>query len=249
MTRPGLFTDMRTDVSDMLAPMVQSVSAPVQNLAGSVADLSGLQALRARNARLRAENKRLREWYQTAIYLQAENESLRALSNLELEADKRYITARTLADPGSAYVKSLLIAAGRNNGVKPDQAVIAGQGLVGRVIEAGDSTARVLLLNDLNSRVPVLIADQNRRAILAGSNNDKAQLKHVPDDVKVEPGDRIVTSGHGGVFPAGLPVGKLEAVRGSALSVALNADASDLRHVRIVESARDSEFGQTTNPQ
>ena len=249
VARPGLFTDMRADVSDMLAPVVQSVSVPVQTMADYVGNVSGLQKLRAENARLRAENERLRQWYETAVYLRAQNESLRSLLNVELGADKRYITARTLADPGSAYVKSLLISAGRDDGVRPDQAVISGEGVVGRVIEAGDSTARVLLINDLNSRVPVLIADQNRRAILAGNNEATARLKHIPDDVTIEQGARIITSGHGGVFPAGLPVGRVTRTEDGAPRVSLHAESGDMRYVRVVDSAKNSQFGQTVNPQ
>lgn len=246
--RPGFFTDMSADVSDMLAPMVQSVSVPVQNMAATIGNISGMQALRAENARLRAENKRLREWYQAAHYLKAQNESLRSLLNLELGADKRYITTRTLADPGSSYVKSLLIASGRRDGVQPDQAVISGEGVIGRVIEAGDSTARVLLVNDLNSRVPVLVADQNRRAVLAGSNGTNAKLKHLPDDVAIEKGAHIMTSGHGGIFPPGLPVGRVTGVEDGVAKVTLKADVGDVRYVRVIESTKDSRFGQIANP-
>lgn len=247
--RPALFTDMRASAGDMLAPVVQSVSVPVQTVADYAGNVSAGQDLKSENARLRAENERLREWYQTAVHLQAQNESLRSLLNLELGADKRYITARTLADPGSAYVKSLLIAAGRDDGVRPDQAVIAGEGVIGRVIEAGDQTARVLLINDLNSRVPVLIADQNRRAILAGSNDATASLKHLPRDISIEKGARIITSGHGGIFPPGLPVGRVTDTQDGTATVALNARAGDLRYVRVVDSAQNAEFGQTTDPQ
>ena len=84
---------------------------------------------------------------------------------------------------------------------------MTGDGLVGRVAELGDHAARILLLTDLNSRVPVVIEETRERAILSGDNTERPALAYLPPDARVSSGQRVVTSGSGGVLPAGLPIG------------------------------------------
>jgi len=236
--QPQTFSNMRVGLSDAAAPVVDVVAAPVQKAAVFVRDVSGLAALQAENARLVQENEKLRAWYHTALTLEAENKSLRDLMNVQIEPRHTYITARILTDGQSNFAKSLLLAAGSENGVKKGQAVLSGDGLIGRVVEAGEKTSRVLLLNDINSRIPVIIDNSRQHAVFAGQNTDMGVLVHLPLESKVDNGVRVVTSGVGGVFPPGIPVGVVK-TNGAEVLVKPNADLNRLMHVRIINIPED----------
>ncbi len=110
-----------------------------------------------------------------------------------------------MGDSVSAYVRGALLNVGSKVGVKPGQAVVTGEGLAGRVAEVGDNSARVLFVTDVNSRLPVLVERTRERAILAGDNSSSMRLTLLQTVQGVQRGDRIVTSGHGGSFPVGIP--------------------------------------------
>jgi rod shape-determining protein MreC len=107
--------------------------------------------------------------------------------------------------------------------------------MLGRVIEVGEKAARVLLLTDINSRVPVLIEGSNQKAILSGNNGDYLSLKHLPADSSLSEGGRIVTSGDGGIFPAGLPIGRVALNDNGKFIVKPYADLSRVSYVRIIK--------------
>jgi rod shape-determining protein MreC len=114
-------------------------------------------------------------------------------------------------------------------------AAMTGDGLLGRVIEVGDWSSRVLLITDLNSRIPVTIAGSGDRAILAGDNSAEPKLLYLPVDAMLNPGARVVTSGHGGVFPPNLPIGTvIEPARGQH-SIVPDADLGRISYVRLVD--------------
>lgn len=236
--RPGVFGGLRTSVTDTLAPVMIVLSEPFRQVAAMADSVTGMSALRAENAQLRAENIRLKEWYQTALMLESENQSLQALLNVKPDPSHRFITARVIADSGNAFVKSAVVSAGLDDRVMKGQAVMSGDGLVGRIIESGRRSARVLLLTDVNSRVPVLLEGSRQKAILAGNNTDKPVLRYLPPDSDVKSGTRIITSGNGGMFMPGLPIGIVEIESGEAV-VKLYADISRITHVRIVDFPED----------
>jgi rod shape-determining protein MreC len=103
------------------------------------------------------------------------------------------------------------------------------------VTEVGDRAARVLMITDLNSRIPVAIDGNHDRAILAGDNTDRPQLAYVGPHTKINIGDRVVTSGDGGVFPPGMPVGTIASVDGGLIRVEPFADLSRIEFLRVVD--------------
>ncbi len=236
---PNNAQSIRAGAADWLAPLLGAINRPFQIAATYTESVTGLSGLQAENAKLREENERLREWYQTAIQLQAENKSLQTLLHVAVEPQSRFVTARVIADSGNSYLKTLLVMAGRDSGVDKGQAVISGDGLVGRTVEVGNRAARVLLVTDINSRVPVIVEGQETRAILAGRNDGMPVLMHLAADSMVQPGARIITSGVGGVFPYGLPVGVVQANEKGAMTVRMFADTDKLIHVRIIDRDED----------
>ena len=119
--------------------------------------LRGFITVYRENIRLAEENERLLGWQQVALRLSAENAELRDLAKLVPEPAISFVTARVIADSGGAYARSVMVNAGRDNGVARGQAAMTGEGLVGRVAEVGSRAARILLITDLNSRVPVVV--------------------------------------------------------------------------------------------
>lgn len=226
---------VRTVTYDLTAPVLNMVSAPIHRASAFVQEVSGLTQLQAENERLKQENLKLTEWYQRAVTLETENTYLKDMLNLAPEPNARYVSARVLSDSSSSFVKTLLVTAGKAHGVNKNQAVLSTNGLVGRITETGQKTARVLLITDINSRVPVLLENSRQHAVLAGQNNEMPILTYLPANTPIENGTRIITSGYGGIFPMGLPVGRIVKDNSGIAKVQLFADFSHLTHVRIAD--------------
>lgn len=226
---------IRTATTDAVAPILDVFSRPAATVAEVADRARELAALRRENARLRRENEHLVQWQQVARRLEAENEALRGLLNAAPRAAVTFVSARVIADSGGAFARSLLLNAGARDGVRKGQAVVTGDGLVGRIASVGDRSARVLLITDLNSRIPVLVHSTRERAVLAGDNSDRPALQRLRHDARVWPGERIVTSGHGGAFPPGLPVGTVAAVTESEIRVQPFVEWDRLEYVRVVD--------------
>lgn len=227
---------IRAAVGDVITPVLNVLSRPVQTVNDLMADAQDLVTMRSELARLREENVRLLSWQNVAQRLEAENKALRSFLNYQTGPQATFITARVVGDAGSAFVRSMLLNAGARDGVKNGQAVMTADGLAGRITEVGDSSARVLLITDINSRIPVLVERTRDRAMLAGDNSRQPQLSFLPPGVQVQIGDRIVTSGHGGTYPAGLPVGVVAAISDTGLvRVEPLVDWSRMEFVRVVD--------------
>lgn len=220
---------------DLASPVLEAIARPVAYANRTIADLGEFASLREENARLREENVRLLAWQTAARRLENENEGLRGLANFREGPEASFITARIVGDNVSAYVRGALLNVGRRVGVGPGQAVVTGEGLAGRIAEVGDNSARVLFVTDVNSRLPVLIERTRERAILAGDNSPRLRLALLQGVAGVQRGDRIVTSGHGGSFPVGIPVGEVVETSDGTVKVRPFADFSRLEFVRVVD--------------
>jgi rod shape-determining protein MreC len=232
---------IRSTATDALAPTLGALSRPLEAAAGFVGRVRDWVEIYHRNEALERENWRLFGWRTTALSLAAENAELRGLLKLVPDHAVSFLSARVIADSAGAYARSLLIDAGSDEGVKRGDAVLGGRGLVGRITEVGRRTARVLLLTDLNSRLPVFIeAKEPLRAILAGDNSPRPTLRFFPAKAVIRPGDRVVTSGVGGLFPANLPIGVVTGFERAVPQVAPYADFSEAAYLRVVD------YGLTT---
>jgi rod shape-determining protein MreC len=230
-----LFDRVRVLVADTAAPVLQAVAQPIATLAAGLRHAEGVFDLYRENERLREENARLLQWQEVARRLEVENVELKGIVKFAPEGASRYVSAQVIANSGGAFARNVLVAAGNRDGVSRGQAAVTGDGLVGRVAEVGERAARVLLLTDLNSRIPVMLDGSRERAVMAGDNSDQPRLLYLPANVSVKIGERIVTAGAGGVFPPGLPVGVVSAVDGAAVRVEPYAELSRLEYVRVVD--------------
>ena len=225
----------RTAVTDMTAPVMAVLAEPVGAFRDLSAEIRTLSNLHAENARLEAENQRLLGWVAAARQFEQENRALRSLLQMRPEPASRFLSARIIADTGGPFVRTVLVDAGTRHGVTGGQIAMAPGGVIGRVTSAGPRSARVLLLTDLNSRLPVQLQATRERAILTGDNTDRPRLSFLPQAARVHPGDVVVTSGHGGLFPPGLPVGRVETVGGGEPRVRLWTDGRPAELLTILD--------------
>jgi rod shape-determining protein MreC len=199
--------------ADLAVPALQLLNQPVLAVRG-LADRAGrLLALHDENRRLREENRRLLAWQNEATRLGVENEALREMLRVPVvEPAPMWTAARIVADSGGPFTQTRLIDAGADRGIVDGMAVVTERGLVGRVVRTGERSARVMLLTDFNSRVPVVVESSRDRAILQGDNGPRPRLDFLPLNPRLALGNRVLTSGDGGVLPSGLIVGEVAAI-------------------------------------
>lgn len=224
----------RVLVLDYAAPVLDVISRPVAAVNALFAEIGTLMTIYADNERLTLENERLHAWQAEARQLAQENAAFRGLLRAQPEPGMTFVSARVVGDSGGPFVRTLMLNAGGEDGVRKGEAVVNGDGLVGRVVEAGNRSSRVLLLTDLNSRVPVVLEQSRLRAVLEGDNTDVLRLSFLTNLDEIEIGDRVMTSGHGGIFPAGIPVGAVAAIEGDNVWVAPLVAFGKLEFVRVL---------------
>ena len=197
---------IRVSLGDTLAPIYAVLASPIARTQQALADMTELWGMQEENARLRSENDALRRWQTVALALDAENQRLKAELNWVPSPAPAFVTARVVADDGGVYARAVLLSVGPNNFIHKGQIALDERGLVGRVTDVGARSARVLLLTDLNSRIPVVIEGSQARAIMVGTNGPRPRLIYWSDGAPKE-GDRVVTSAEAGALPPDLPVG------------------------------------------
>lgn len=226
---------VRSRVTDAVSPILNVMSRPAASVADGLEYFRSLVELHSENARLREENALLQQWQQAALRMEAENRSLRSLLSFKPDPAARVVTARVVGDPGGAFVRTIVVTVGGRDGVQRGHALMSGQGLVGRIVQVGEWSSRALLITDLNARIPVVLETSRQRAMMAGDNSDHPLLTYLPPNTQVTPGERVFTSGHGGLFPPGLPVGVVELGPDGKPRVVPMADLSRLEHVQIID--------------
>lgn len=225
----------RIALGDGLAPIYSVLSAPLAHVRSTLSEAVGLWGMRGENARLRNENETLRRWQSVALALDAENQRLKASMGWIPDPGVSFVTARVVADAGGAYARAALLSVGPNHGVRKGGIAVDERGLVGRVTEVGARTARVVLITDLNSRVPVIFEESRAHAILVGTNGPRPRLQYWPEGAVPREGDRIVTSAEADAFPANLPVGTVHIGSGGTVDVEPAAQLQKLEMVRIFD--------------
>ena len=227
---------LRAALVDRVVPSFDWALVPVTKLAGMIEDFQSYTRIYEQNQELRRELQQMKAWKEAALQLEQENAKLLDLNNVRLDPKLTFITGVVLADSGSPFRQSVIINIGARDGIIDGWAATDGLGLVGRISGVGSRTARVILLTDSNSRIPVVVQPSGQRALLAGDNSPRPLLEFLENPDLVRPGDRVVTSGDGGVFPAGLLVGQVARAAGGKLRVLLAADYERLEFLRVLRS-------------
>ena len=224
----------RAQVTDTVVPSMDWAMAPVTGLINLVKDFQSYQRLSDQNRELRSELRHMQAWKEAALQLEQENARLLDLNNVRLDPRLTFVTGVVMADSGSPFRQSVLLNVGARDGILDGWAAMDGIGLVGRISGTGKNTARVILLTDAASAVPALIQPSGQIAIVSGDNTIAPLIRFLENRDTVRAGDRVVSSGDGGVFPAGLLIGKIERDTSGRFRVRLSADYERLEYLRVL---------------
>jgi len=226
----------RIAVIDRVVPNFDWAFAPVTGAANLVKDFQSYRKIYEQNQELRRELQRMESWKEAALQLEQENARLLDLNNVRLDPRLTSISGNVLADSGSPYRQSVLINVGARDGILDGWAAMDGIGLVGRVSGVGERSSRVLLLTDASSRVPVTVQPSGQRGLIIGDNTLAPPIDFVENRDMIRPGDRVVSSGDGDVFPSGVLIGHIAVDTGGRMRVRLAADYERLEFLRILRN-------------
>ena len=225
---------LRMEITDRVIPNFATITAPVTSAVNILRSARSYTRIYQQNQELRRELQQMKAWKEAALQREQENARLLDLNNVRLDPKFTKITGVVLADSGSPFRQTVLLNVGRRDGIVDGWAAIDGIGLVGRIAGVGERTWRVILLTDTSSRIAVSIESNGQRAMIVGDNTSRPPLEFLEDPETVRPGDRVVTSGDGGVFPSGLLVGQVTQTQSGRLRVRLAADMQRLEFLRVV---------------
>lgn len=252
------FENIRQIADDITSPAMQAIDLPLSGFQKMGNWLISYWNATSRVRLLEQENRNLRQWEALSHALHAKILRYEKLLNLQGEVEVRVVSSRMIAEARGPFVRSGLLPVGRTKGVANGQAVVDPQGMIGRIVTVGKNSSRVLLLNDLNSRIPVIFAGSSMRAILAGDNTRYPKLIFMGGDFIATPGTRISTSGDDGVLPAGLAIGEVLAGDGDAsrkeFRVRIYANLTAIDYVQVLarqpvlSPEQEIEAAETTSP-
>ena len=225
-------------------PVSAVLSKPGEWIADAVAYVRGYFFAVSDNRKLKAQIVEMRKSTDAAAALASENGRLKAMLGLRTDPPIPMVAGRTVLDARGPYSQTRLINVGREKGVEVGNPVMNERGLVGRVVGVTDGASRILLLSDVASRTPVLIARSDARAILTGDGGPNPRLAYMRGADPVKAGDRVLTSGDGGVYPRGLPVGAAAKGLDGQWRVRLAADLASVDYVQVMKF---KDFDQLVN--
>lgn len=231
----SLFDAARSRVTDLLAPALELVRAPLASVDRWVGSIGEVFNVYQENLRLKEENARLRQWRNAAVVLEDRLRRYQLLLHAVPDPEVSSVTARVIGRASRPFLETMIVDAGSANGVKPGQAVVDARGMIGRIFISGRRTAWVILLTDLNSRIPITIEPGNVQAIMAGDNSPAPVIEIVSQNAVLKAGSQAVSSGDGGVLPPGLPIGTITGDAQSGFRVSLLADAASSQDVAILD--------------
>jgi rod shape-determining protein MreC len=242
--QPGLFDSARSHLTDLMAPPLEIARAPLRGFDRFMGSITDIFSVYKQNLALKEENARLRQWRNVAIVLQGRVNRYQNLLHAVPDPKLNSVLARVIGRASRPFLQTMILDAGKRNKVMPGQAVVDARGMIGRIYLTGQRTSWVILLTDLNSRVPVTIASVggsgNVQAMMTGDNTQLPILSMVSRIENLRAGDQVVSSGDGGFLPAGLPIGTVVQDRG-VWRVALLADPASSQDVEILNFSQPPE--------
>ena len=221
--------------TDVVSPLVDVLVAPARAMAGVFDYFRDLGHIYSDNQKLRAENQRLLVVSEKLRALEIENKLLSKLLNYTPPPKAKFITARVIAEEGDAFSHSIIAYTGGEGNVKKGQVVMSDNGVIGRVDKPGKMYAKIILITDINSKIPVMVERTRVRGILSGDNTSVPKMIFIPLSAKLSVGDRIITSGVAGVFPPGLPIGKVSSVEKNNVKIKTFGNLDRLEYVKIID--------------
>ena len=234
-TNNTLIEKTSTTAEEIVAPVTELLVFPANLVLSGYEYLRSLHKIDTENKALREENRRLIIANAKNRALEIENKILAELLNYEVPSEAEFITAKVVAQEGTSFAHSLTVYINDNSRVKKGQVAISDKGVVGRVEEVGTHYAKIALINSINSKISVMLEKSRVRGIMIGKNDIWPELVFLPRDAEIFVGEKVITSGIGGVFPVGLPVGTIAAIDESGIKIKPANSLSRLEYVMIVD--------------
>jgi rod shape-determining protein MreC len=210
------------------------VASPIHGAREWILHVTNLSNLTQEVEKLRTDNQKLKEWYDRAQQLDVENRALQKFLRLSALPRTWFVSARVVGEVSQPNSRYVIIDVGSSDGVTQNDAVLTADGLVGRVQNVASNSAHVLLLTDASSRVPVVVEESRYRGVVAGNNSTRPDLRFLPDSAQVAIGSRLVTSGFGGIFLPGIPVGLVSTAHDNQIEVKPYVDWQRLDYVQVM---------------
>ena len=221
--------------TDVVSPLIDTMVVPARAIASVYDYLKELKQIHSENQELRKENLRLLQIRDKALALEVENKILSGLLNYIAPPEAKFVTARVIAEEGDAFSHSIVAYTGDNADIKKGQVVLSDRGVVGRIEQVGKFYSKIILITDINSKIPVMVERTRVRGILTGNNTPNPNMDFIPLEAELTVGDRIITSGVAGIFPAGLPIGKISSIEKNNVKISTFTNLDRLEYVRIVD--------------
>ena len=226
---------------DVLGPVIDTLSIPAKFIANSYNYLTNLKKTYSENMKLKEENKSLHELQNKIRALEIENALLSQLLNYVAPPQAESVTVRIVATENTSFSNSVIAYTGDNPNLKSGQIAVNQDGVVGRLDEVGKNYSKIFLITDINSKIPVIIERNRIRGILTGDNTELNKLVFTPIAADIKVGDRIITSGVAGVFPPGIPVGKIVSIDKNNIRVKPFADIRNAEYIKVIEYTKTEE--------
>ncbi len=233
---------MQGGVVEVVAPLYSILTVPVNSMETIFEGVQTVASLRTEAKRLELENERLRKWRMVAESLEVENRQLRTVLGAVIPQEWNAITARVIVVPGGNFSHSMIVEHGSENMISRGSAVVTAEGLAGYVISSGTYFSRILLLSDVNARIPVILSDSSWPGLAVGKNGLTLELDFLPAEAQPSLNETVVTSGHGGLLPAGIPVGRVSSITKEQVLVTPTVELRKLSFVTILSRKMVPEF-------
>lgn len=222
---------------DVIAPLSYIISLPINKIQQGINIIYNFKLLDKENDRLKEEVRRLKQWQTLSMRLVDENEAYKRLLNVEDSSLELKYTVKVMSRSPNSFMNSIQLSAGTNKNIKQNSSIINERGLVGRIIDVGKFTSRALLINDINSNIPVKVLNRDIFAIATGHTSNKLLiLKFIKENKNLKVGQLLVTSGNAGLFPRNIAVGKVFKILDSKIYVRPFVDFDNLQFVQVVSA-------------
>lgn len=229
-----LIKNLRVSFYDFSGKAIYILSRPLNFFDEVKSDISSYFGIHRAYEKALEENRALLHWRNRAQNLAIENQKLRAQLKMLPKTSHPYLTVAVLGNFHAHYLQTFIIDGGRAQGIQEKQTVLYDNQIIGQILEVGEHTATVLLITDLNSRVPVESSASNTQGIVAGAEGASLRLIHTHDHKNFSPGDVLYTTGTGGLFPKDLKVGTVTRLEEDEIIVSSGLDWGHVEYVHVL---------------
>ena len=223
---------IRSFIKDIVYRTAVVANYPTKIFSGSYHLVEDHFSLYKNYNNLKKENEELKSKYLTSDFLELENSQLRKLIDEQIQSKSNLISARVMLEEQSPYLNSFVINIGANKELKNGMAALDGKNFIGRIVDVNFFSSRILLITDLNSKIPVITEPSGNHAILSGHGDVRPTLEYVSDNHQIQDGDKVYTSGKEGIFSPGIPIGETK-IEKEIIKVELYSELNEISFVNI----------------